>query len=85
MAGNDKLLDRIRRGSSDANIPFDSLCRLLRYLGFEERIRGNHHIFVKEGIEEIINLQAKGDKAKPYQVRQVRGLILKYRLRGGDD
>jgi predicted RNA binding protein YcfA (HicA-like mRNA interferase family) len=70
------------RGCSDANIPFDSLCGLLRQLGFDERIRGSHHIFAKESIAEILNLQAKGNKAKPYQVQQVRKLILKYRLAG---
>ena len=52
----------------------------MRYLGFEERIRGSHHLFVKEGIGEIINLQSRGGHAKPYQVRQVRQLILKYKL-----
>ena len=37
-------------------------------------------MFRKEGIEEKINLQREDDKAKPYQVRQVRALILKYKL-----
>jgi len=49
-------------------------------LGFEERTRGSHHIFRKSGIEERINLQRDGRKAKPYQVRQVRGVIVKHRL-----
>jgi len=48
--------------------------------GFTERIRGDHHIFTKIGIEEILNLQPLGSKAKAYQVKQVRELILKYRL-----
>jgi hypothetical protein len=80
-----KLLDRILRGTSDANIPFDSLCGLLRELGFDERIRGSHHIFSKEGVVEILNLQPKGAKAKPYQVQQVRKIILRYRLAGATD
>ena len=57
---------------------------LIRYLGFEERVRGSHHLFDKEGILEIVNLQSRGGQAKPYQVRQVRQLILKYKL-GADD
>jgi len=77
-----KILDRILRGSSDANIPFAQMRNLLIRVGFEERIRGSHHIFTKEGVEEIINLQAKGSKAKPYQVKQARNLILKYNLGG---
>jgi len=54
-------------------------------LGFEKRIRGSHHIFAKEGIEEILNIQPKGSKAKNYQVKQVREVILKYNLGGQED
>ena len=85
MSERDTLLLRVLRGTSDANIPFDGLCQLLRRLGFAERIRGSHHIFTKEGIEEILNLQPKGRQAKPYQVKQVRSVILKYRLGGASD
>jgi hypothetical protein len=82
MATYDRLLRQILCGTSDANISFDELRRLLRRLGFEERIRGSHHIFRKPGIEEKLNLQRDGGKAKVYQVRQVRAVILKYRLGG---
>ena len=85
MVRYDELLSRVLRGASDANILFNQLCNLLRRLGFEERIRGDHHIFTKNGVEEIINLQPKGNKAKPYQVKQVRGVIVKYRLSGEDN
>jgi predicted RNA binding protein YcfA (HicA-like mRNA interferase family) len=85
MGEQDGLLLRILRGTSDANIPFDGLCHLLQRLGFTERIRGSHHIFTKEGIAEILNLQPKGRQAKPYQVKQVRRVILKYRLGGAAD
>lgn len=73
------------RGSSDANINFHDLCGLLKRLGFAERIRGSHHIFTREDVLEILNLQPKNGKAKPYQVKQVRGVILKYRLAGDDE
>lgn len=85
MGEQDRLLLRILRGTSDANIPFDGLCHLLRRLRFDERIRGSHHIFTKEGVEEILNLQPAGRQAKPYQVKQVRRVILKYRLGGAAD
>jgi len=52
----------------------------LKSLGFEERIRGSHHIFRRAAVEERVNLQREDSKAKPYQVRQVRAVILKYRL-----
>ena len=80
MGKHDKLLDKILRGTSDANIPFDGLCNLLRRLGFASRVRGSHHIFYRDGVEEILNLQPRGSNAKPYQVKQVRNLILKYNL-----
>jgi predicted RNA binding protein YcfA (HicA-like mRNA interferase family) len=69
---------------SDANVPFETLCALLKRLGFIERVKGGHHIFTKGDVEEILNLQPKDSKGKPYQVKQVRDIILKYRLRIGD-
>ena len=85
MSQNQKLFELILSGFSDANISFDSLCHLLTRLGFQERIRGSHHIFSMANIEEIINLQSEGTKAKIYQVMQVRKLFLKYRLELKDD
>ena len=82
MGKHEKLLLQILQGISDANISFDDLCGLLKKLGFDERIRGSHHIFRKDGIIEKINLQLDGSKAKAYQVRQVRTVILKYNLGG---
>ena len=81
MGKQGKLYQHILMRRSDANVPFDGLCALLIRLGFEERIRGDHHIFTMTGIEEILNLQPRGGKGKPYQVKQVREIILKYKLR----
>ena len=67
---------------SDQNISFDDLVYLMQGLGFECRIKGSHHLFSKDGIEEIINIQPAGNKAKPYQVKQVRAVIMKYHLAG---
>lgn len=82
MSRTEKVLLQILRGKSDANILFRDLCQLLHSLGFEMRVRGSHHIFRKVAVEEKINLQKDGNKAKPYQVRQVRDVILKYKLGG---
>ena len=82
MGKYDKLVFKIVRGTSDANINFEDLCELLKQFGFDERIRGNHHNFRKSGIEEKINIQKDGAKAKPYQVRQIRSILLKYKLLG---
>ncbi len=78
----EELRLRILQGQADANIDFDALRRLLEWLGFEERIRGSHHIFRKQGVRELVNLQQAGSKAKVYQVRQVRRVILQYGLEG---
>lgn len=80
MTKREKIIAKILSGVSDTDIPFSGLCQTLRSLGFQERIRGSHHIFYRDDIEEILNLQPKGDLAKPYQVKQVRGIILCYKL-----
>ena len=80
MGRHDKLLARILRGGADANIGFGELCALLRHLGFAERRAGSHHMFSRPGVEELINLQEAGSQAKPYQVRQVRAILVKYGL-----
>ena len=85
MSKFEKVLLKVLRGTSDANISFSDLRWLLRQLEFEERIRGSHHIFTKDGVEEILNLQPKGNKAKAYQVKQVRDVILTYQLGGQDN
>lgn len=85
MSKSGKVLTKILLGNSDANIPFEQLCQLLKTLGFDERIRGSHYIFTREGIEEILNLQPKQGKAKTYQVKQIRNLILKYKLGGQNE
>ena len=85
MADAERILDSILRGSSDANIPFTGLCNLLLKLGFHERVKGSHHIFWKESVAEIVNLQPRGSKAKPYQVKQVRAILLKYKMGGSPD
>lgn len=72
MSKNEKLLQQVLSGTSDANIAFGPLCALVSRLGFQQRIRGSHHIFTKDGIPEIINLQPRGSLAKPYQVKMVR-------------
>ena len=85
MSKTDKTFEKVLLGYSDANIDFDDLRDLLKSIGFVERIKSSHHIFTRRGIQEIVNIQPKQKKAKAYQVKQVRNIILKYRLRGGSD
>ncbi|MDA7618318.1 MAG: type II toxin-antitoxin system HicA family toxin [Verrucomicrobiota bacterium] len=80
MARFERIIQRILSGVSDRNFEFSEICAVLERLGFSCRINGSHHIFFREGIEEIINLQPKGGKAKAYQVKQVRNIIVNYGL-----
>lgn len=80
MGKLEKLRKRILSGTSDTSISFEMLCGLLKHFEFVERVKGGHHIFTRLGVDEIINLQPLGSKAKPYQVKQVRNIIIKYRL-----
>ena len=80
MSRIEKLISKIIRGSSDANIRFDEIVHLLDYLGFDERTKGSHHIFRKLGVIEKLVLQKDGNKAKCYQVKQVRRIIIKNHL-----
>ena len=85
MARSNKLLAQILRGDADANISFSGMVQLLKRLGFHERVKGSHHIFYRDGIAEILNMQAHSGKCKPYQVKQVRNVIINNRLAGETD
>jgi len=85
MGKYDKLFTDILSGRNDQSIRFTELTHLLCAMGFNERIKGDHHIFYRQDIDEILNLQPKGSQAKAYQVRQVRSLIVKYRLEGPNE
>lgn len=82
MSQIQKLIMAILSGMQDKNISFIELKNLLMSFGFVLRIKGDHYIFSRPDVAEIINLQPNGSKAKPYQVKQVRNLILKYKLGG---
>jgi len=77
MGRHDKFLAQLLGGRADANVGLEAVCELLRRLGFQERTRGSHHVFRRAGVEELINLQRDGDKAKVYQVRQVRAVLVR--------
>lgn len=78
--GKNKTLEMVMSGKQDANISFNALCRALRELGFDERIKGSHHIFTREGLDYQPNLQPDGAKAKAYQVKQIRDNLKKANL-----
>jgi hypothetical protein len=76
MSKFEKLKLKLLSGNADNNFSFDDLRNILLHYNFVERnTGGSHRIFYKEGLEEIINIQPKNGKAKPYQVKQVRLII----------
>ncbi len=85
MARFERLVQRILAGVADRNLDFGELCFVLDRLGFSSRIRGGHHIYYRDGVDEILNLQSKNGKAKPYQVKQVRNVVVKYGLSPSDE
>ena len=76
-----KKLEIILSGQHDNNIKFTDVLIVLKTLEFKERVKGDHHIFTKNGIEEIINIQPRNDgKAKAYQIKQIRNIFIKYKI-----
>ena len=78
-----RVLLKVLSGTADANIRFDHLRSLLATLDFAERVSGSHHIFTKPEVVEILNLQPRSSMAKPYQVKLVRAVIVRYKLAEG--
>lgn len=71
----DKTLAAVMNGKQDSNIKFNDLRNLLSRQGFQCRIKGDHFIYHREDIADIINIQPDGNKAKAYQVKQIRLLF----------
>jgi len=82
MSQYEKLLLAVLSGTRDKSLLFTDLQTVLDRMGFQCRIRGDHFIYTRDDVEEIVNIQPAGNKAKPYQVKQVRNIILKYQLGG---
>ncbi len=80
MSKTYKVFLKILYGSNFHNIRFDELRGLLNHIGFTERVKGSHYIFTRSDVEEIINIQPIGSFAKPYQVKQIQQIIIKYNL-----
>lgn len=80
MAAAEKLYQSIMSGTQDKNIKFRELQKLLEIMGFEYRVKGDHFIYFIKDLPDNINIQPKGNMAKPYQVKQIRNYLLKYHL-----
>ncbi len=78
-----KLLEKAL--ASSKNISFHEMVLLAEAFGFRlSRVRGSHFIFVHPSVPELINIQSRDGKAKPYQVREFLKLVEKYNLDLGE-
>jgi hypothetical protein len=74
MTQAEKLLQKALE--SPGGLRFSELCQLAENYGFrEDRVRGSHHVYVKEGLSRPLNFQDVDGEAKDYQVRQLLDLL----------
>jgi predicted RNA binding protein YcfA (HicA-like mRNA interferase family) len=78
-----KLLAKVLAGTG--NVRFGDVVNLAEAFGFElVRVSGSHHIFAHPRLKEILNLQKRGPKAIPYQIRQLLALVEENELSLGE-
>jgi len=84
MTDKEKLYNKLKE--NPRNIRFNKLCQTAEAFGFEFKGgKGSHRIYMKKGINEMLNFQSVHGKAKPYQVRQLIKVIEKYNLLKEED
>ena len=67
--------------NNQQNVSFNDFIKLIESFGFKlDRIKGSHHIFIHEGIRELINIQNVKGQVKPYQINQFLKLVERYNL-----
>lgn len=78
---NKKVYRDVMSGQADYNINYADFQDLILNLGFEfKRQKGSHTIYYNPDIDEMLNIQKDGAKAKGYEVKQLRNIINKHNL-----
>jgi predicted RNA binding protein YcfA (HicA-like mRNA interferase family) len=78
---NKKIYNSVISGKSDNNINYADFQSLIVALGFTyQRNNGSHTMYYHSDIREFMNIQKQGSKAKGYQVKQLRDIILTHGL-----
>lgn len=78
---NKKTYNDVISGKADNNINFNDFRNLIVDLGFDFiRQNGSHVQYYHNGINERMTIQNNKSKAKEYQVRQLRNIIVKHSL-----
>ena len=79
-----KIRAEILSGKSDKNISEEDMVFFLSKIGaIHRRTKGSHMQYSIEDIPELINIQPKNGKIKPYQVKEIRNIVNKYKLGEG--
>ena len=75
------VYDAVKSGKSDNNIGYSDFQKLIVDLGFVfKRQKGSHTMYYSSANNEFMNIQKDGNKAKAYQVEQLRGIIMRHGL-----
>jgi hypothetical protein len=75
-----KLLEKIYNNTK--NVKFSEFILLVEAFGFTQmRVRGSHHIYAREGVYDMVNIQNDKGEAMPYQVKQFLNLVEIYNLK----
>lgn len=84
MSQYEKIRSDILSGNCDKNISETDMKYFLNKIGaVHRRTAGSHMQFTIDNIPELINIQPKNGKMKPYQVKEIRNIVNKYRLGEG--
>ncbi|MDE6917369.1 MAG: type II toxin-antitoxin system HicA family toxin [Lachnospiraceae bacterium] len=81
MSQYEKIRSDILSGNCDKNISEMDMKFFLNKIGAShKRTTGSHMQYTIDNIPELINIQPKNGKIKPYQVKEIRNIVNKYRL-----
>jgi hypothetical protein len=79
LVNNRENYQKLKR--APANIRFTEICQIALSFGFQYAGgEGSHRIYVRPGVNEMLNFQNVRGMAKSYQVRQFIKIIEKYGL-----
>ncbi|MCI9176039.1 MAG: type II toxin-antitoxin system HicA family toxin [Lachnospiraceae bacterium] len=83
MSRYDKIRSDILSGKCDKNISETDMSFFLDKIGaMHKRTNGSHMQYTIDNVPELINIQPKNGKIKPYQVKEIRNIVKKYKLGG---
>jgi predicted RNA binding protein YcfA (HicA-like mRNA interferase family) len=75
-----KMLEKIY--NNNKNVRFGDFTLIVEAFGFNQvRVSGSHHMYWRDGVNEMVNIQNVRGEVKPYQIKQFLSLIEMYNLK----